>query len=376
MKVPLIKPDLPSLEEISEPLREVIASGKVTNFGRYMAMFEKEASNYLGVDTACVSSGTVGLILALQAAGLKPGEKIILPSFTFVATGQAVLYAGGEPIFAEVGEDFNLSLADLEFLLNKYADVTGVIPVHMFGIPTNTEEIQGLVEQIAKCRGKRIFVIYDAAHAFGSEVNGRKVGSFGDAEVFSFSVTKLLVSIEGGMVASRNIELIERVRKMRNYGIQENYNTYYPGLNAKMSEFHAIVGLYNLRRIRRLLEIRQCKADYYLRQLSRLTQFQIPKIPAGVTQTFKDFTILISKEKVEKRDTVMEFLADRGIETRAYFYPPLHKQDFFLCFADRELAFTEMLSRRVITLPFYTSITNAEMDYVVDTLCEAERSIL
>src|SRR6266436_81307 len=370
--VSLIKPDLPSLEDIEGPLREILENGKITNFGKYVNAFEEEASSYLGAEALTVSSGTVGLIFTLQALGLERGQKVIVPGFTFMATAQAVLYAGGIPVFAECEDDLTLSPADLAQLLDKHTDVGGVIATHIYGLPCRTDELQKLVDDYAQRQGRKVFLMYDAAHAFGSSVNGTRVGSFGAAEVFSLSVTKMLVSVEGGMVASRNSELIERIRKMRNYGIESNYNTYWPGMNGKMSEFHAIIGLHNLRRLDSLVAQRQQKARYFLDRIREQTNYETLPWPEEVTHTFKDFTVLVPDEKASQRDTVIAFLKEQGIETRAYFHPPVHEQEMFRQYSDRVLPRTESLSRRVITLPFYTSINEDEMDYVVEALERSE----
>lgn len=375
MHVPLIKADLPDLESIRGPVEEILKSGKITNFGKYVSAFEEEAGIYLGTRVATVSSGTLSLIMALQALGLERGQKVILPSFTFMATAQAVLYAGGVPIFSEIDDQLTLSPDDLRALLQKHSDASIVLPVHMYGLPCRIQEIERIVEEADATRRKPIAVVYDGAHAFGSSVNGRKVGSFGHAEVFSLSVTKMLVSVEGGLVSSRDPELIRRVRKMRNYGIEENYDARWPGLNGKMSEFHAIIGLYNLRRLDSLVAERQRKARRYLDRIAQRTRFGTLQPPAGATHTFKDFTILMPPDRAERRDRVMAFLKEKGVETRAYFDPPVHKQKFFEKYADRPLPKTESMARRVISLPFFTSITDEQMDYVVDALAEAERIV-
>jgi dTDP-4-amino-4,6-dideoxygalactose transaminase len=371
-RIPLIKPDLPHLEEVADSFREVLLNGKITNFGKYVTAFENEAAEYLGAETVTTSSGTMALLLTLQALGLKPGEKVILPSFTFMATGQAILYAGGIPVFAECEDDLTLSPTDLEQLLAKHDNVGAVIPVHTYGLPARTAEIEAVVADAGRRHGRKIAVMYDAAHAFGSSVGDRRVGTFGDAEVFSLSVTKMLVSVEGGMLASRNPELIRLVRKMRGYGIEANYDAQWPGLNGKMSEFHAIIGLYNLRRLGALMAERQKKARYYLDRVHEQTAFETFPWPEGVQHTFKDFTVLVPAGAADSRDAVMASLAEQGVETRAYFHPPVHQQGWFKRFADRPLPRTEDLASRVITLPFYTSMTEEEMDYVVAALAVAQ----
>jgi dTDP-4-amino-4,6-dideoxygalactose transaminase len=369
----LIKPDLPALAQIAPFLQEILENGRITNFGRYVTQFEEEVSADLQTPAVAVSSGTIGLILALHALGLQPGQKVILPSFTFVATAQAVVHAGGVPVFAEVGDDLTLSCADLDALLARHHDVAVVLPVHTYGLPCQVEAIQDVVDTAARRAGLPISILYDAAHAYGSAINGRRVGSFGDAEVFSLSVTKVLVSVEGGLVASQNPALLQRVRKMRNYGIESQYNAHWPGLNGKMSEFHAIVGLHNLRRIPDFIAERQRKARYYYEQMTAKTSFRTLVWPPGVIHTFKDFTVLVPPALEGRRDAVMRTLQARGVETRAYFSPPVHEQQFFRRYADRPLLRTEQFARQVITVPFYTTITEAEIDTVVRTLNETER---
>jgi dTDP-4-amino-4,6-dideoxygalactose transaminase len=319
-----------------------------------------------------VSSGTAGLILALQASGLQPGDKVILPSFTFMATAQAVLYADGIPLFADINHDLTLSTEDLETLLSRHDDVAVVLSVHTFGLPARTDEIQAVVDRAGQKRSRPISVLYDAAHAFGSARGNRRIGTFGESEIFSLSATKVLVSVEGGIVSSRDLSLIERIRYMRNYGMEAKYQASWPGLNGKMSEFHALIGLHNLRRLPELISERQWKARYYLNKIQAKTCYDVLRCPGDVTHTFKDFVVLLPQAQAHRRDEIMAFLKQRGIETRAYFDPPLHQQDFFRRFADRPLPHTEAAAQRVMSLPFYTTITETEIDYVVHCLAEAQ----
>ena len=374
--VPLIKPDLPTLDEVRAPFEEILSNGRITNFGKYVTQFESEAGAYLGASSVAVSSGTAGLIFAISGLGLAPREKVILPSFTFMATAQAVLYAGGQPLFAEVEDDLNISPSDLEQLLDRHPDVGAVIGVHVYGLPARAPELEAIVAAAARKRGKPIHLIFDAAHAFGASVDGRRVGSFGDAEVFSLSVTKVLVTVEGGLISTTHPDLVERLRCMRNYGIQAKYNAHFPGLNGKMSEFHAIVGLHNLRRLDQLMEARQQRGRAYAAKVHAQTPFRLTAWPSGVVHSLKDFTVLVPPQAGACRDQIIEFLAGRGVESRAYFSPPVHEQDFFRKYADRPLPRTEDLARRVITLPFFTTITEVEMDYVVEQLAEAGRRFI
>ncbi|NJO81768.1 MAG: DegT/DnrJ/EryC1/StrS family aminotransferase [Blastochloris sp.] len=368
--VPLIKPDLPPFAALEEGFREILENGQITNFGKYVRAFEESVTAFLGVETVTVSSGTAGLILALQAAGLQPGDKVIVPSFTFMATAQAVLYAGGIPVFAEIEPELTMAIDDLAHLLAQHPAATMVIPVHTFGLPAHTTELQNVVTDASQRYSRPISLIYDAAHAFGSARDGQCVGTFGDAEVFSLSATKVLVAVEGGLVSSRNPELIARIRHMRNYGIQARYNAGLPGLNGKMSEFHALVGLHNLPQIPAFLTQRAQTACYFRHQVQTRTPFELLPWPEGVTHTFKDFVVLVPRTYLEQRNEIMSCLKELGIETRAYFDPPLHRQQHFQGYVDRPLPRTDEAAQRVITLPFFTTMTEAQVDTVVDALAQ------
>jgi dTDP-4-amino-4,6-dideoxygalactose transaminase len=374
-RIPLTKPDLPPFHCVENSFREILGNGKITNFGKYVSQLEQEARVYLGTHVATVSSGTLGLVFTLQALGLQPGGKVILPSFSFMATAQAILYAGGVPVFAEIDDDLTISPSDIELLLAWHPETAILLPVHIFGLPCRVDEIEQLVQKFNEQRSRPIALLYDAAHAFGATINGRRIGTAGDAEVFSLSVTKALVCVEGGMVSSLNAGVIDRIRRMRNYGIEENYNAHWPGLNGKMSEFHAIIGLHNLRQLDRNLAVRAEKATYFTREIRQHTSFEVLETPPDVTHTFKDFTILVPRHLKAKRDLVSSLLGKWGIESRAYFCPPIHEQSYFRRFADRPLPKTEDLARRVITLPFFTTITLSEMDNIVAALARAERAL-
>jgi dTDP-4-amino-4,6-dideoxygalactose transaminase len=375
IRVPLCKPDLPDFALLEDEFRGVLESGRVSNFGKHVHALEEAAGAFLGAKAVTVSSGTAGLTIALQASGIGPGDKVILPSFTFTATAQAVLYAGGIPIFADINRDLTVSTEDLETLLSRHPDVAAVLAVHTFGLPAMSDEIQAVVHRAEQKRSKPISMLYDAAHAFGSARGTRRIGTFGGCEIFSLSATKVLVGVEGGIVSSRDAPLIERISRMRNYGMEANYQTRWPGLNGKMSEFHALIALHNLRRLPELIAKRQRKARYYLDRIQAETSCDVLPCPADVTHTFKDFVVLLPQAQAHRRDEIRAVLKQSGIETRAYFDPPLHRQDFFRRFADRPLPRTEAAAPRVMSLPFYTTITEAEMDYVVRCLAEAQGDV-
>lgn len=371
-RVPLITADLPDLDAVAPAFREMLASGRVTNFGPYLTRFEAAIGEYLGAEAVCLSSGTAGLILTLQALGVPRGSRVAIPSFSFVATAQAVLYAGCTPAFVEVGEDGNVDLDDFARVLHEGPDVRAAVLVHMYGLPVDADAVDRIVTAAAR-GGATIPVVYDAAHAFGSARAGRRVGSAGAAEVFSTSVTKVMTSVEGGVVATTRPGLADQLKRMRNYGIHSQYNARYPGLNAKMSEMHAAVGLANLARLDELMAARMRRAAFYARQVADQARSRVMLAPDDVVSTYKDFTVTVPADLAPHRDAIIADLAERGIETRAYFHPPIHEQDYFRPFIDRPLPATERLSRRVITLPFSSTISDEDMAWVAAALGDAER---
>lgn len=369
--MPLIKPDLPELDDISSAFRTALASGRITNFGPHLQEFERGVEEFVGRQAVALSSGTMALLFVLKGLGVGPGSRVALPSFTFVATAQAIEFAGAVPVFVEIGEDLTIDATDLSNVLAR-EQIDVVLGVHMYGLPCREDELRECIRN----SGQSAKLVFDGAHAFGSERAGRRVGGMGDAEIFSLSVTKVLVSVEGGLVATSDPDLAHRIRKMRNYGIEANYDAWYAGLNGKMSELHAIVGVANLRRLPELMKRRQERARYYRQRVVEETQFSLTSWPEEVVHTFKDFSVFLPEGREQLRPQLISWLEKRGIETRAYFYPPVHEQRFFRKYSTRPLPVTERLARSVLTLPFYTTITDDEIAYVVENVRVAQQEVL
>lgn len=375
MSVPLVRPDLPALAEIADEFSDILTTGRLSNFGPYATRFEDALSEALDAHALSLSSCSLGLVFALQALGVQPGQKVALPAFTFVATAQAALYAGATPVYVDVDPDFTISPEDLAAVLAADPEIAAVIGVHTYGLPAKVEAIAAVVTEASARAGRPIPVLYDAAHALGARIGERAVGTFGNAEVFSLSATKTLVAGEGGIIASRDEALIGRLRAMRNYGFAGGYNASEPGLNGKMSEFHAVIGLHNLGRLDELMATRAEKAATYADRIARETVFLPPPVRPGTSHTFKDFTILVPEEMADRRDAIVAYLKAHGIDVRTYFAPALHKQDSFARFATRPLPTTDDLAARVIAIPFFASLTPDEMDYVVEHLRRAPEAV-
>jgi len=373
--VPFVRPDLPDFDGMAGSFRDALDPSSSSAPGAYVEQLEEAVSGYLRVPVAAVSSGTIGLLFTLQALGLRIGQRVVLPSFCSAATAQAICYAGGLPTFAEIDASLTLDPDDLEQLLAHHDDVGAVVPAHTGGLPCQVNEIQHIVDAASRRRGRPIPVVYDAAHAFDASVDGRRVGTFGNAEIFSLSTSTAIAGVGGGLVATHNIGLVRRVRKMRNYGLDLGGVSYWPGLGASMSDLHAIVALASLEGLAERTAERRRNADTYAESITRATSCRLPSCSVTANRTFERFTILLPDELQWENNEILEWLEERGVHTTTDCSPPLHTHPYFRQFADRDLSVTEHISRRAITLPFFTSMSAREMEYVVAALVDAEHVV-
>lgn len=362
-RFPFMRPTLPDLKEVIEEYQAIYKNGLLTNSG-LVARLEGAVCERLGVKhCVAVSSCTSGLMMVLRALGLS-GE-VILPSFTFFATGHAILWNGLTPVFANSDLDtWNVSPADVERCITE--KTSAILGVHLYGNPCDVPALEGIA------RRYRLKLVFDAAHAFGSAYRGRPVGSFGDAEVFSLSPTKLLVAGEGGLVTTGDAKLAAAVRAMRNYGDVGSYNPEWLGLNARMAEFNAALALRGLPLMDAKVKRRNCIARLYTEILSCLPGVRFQKTRSHDTNTYKDYSILIAPEILGMtRDALANALLNDNIETRRYFHPPLHQQSLYSKFHDparSDLSQTEYLADGILSLPIYESLPDETVIAVAETL--------
>lgn len=316
-----IAPALPPLEDVLALYEPAYGQGMITNSG-IVARFEDAVAERLGVRHAvAVSSCTSGLMLVLRALGVT-GE-VVLPSFTFFATAHAGAWNGLEPVFAECDPE-TWTLCPLD-AARKITPRTGaIVGVHLYGNPC---DVDALAEVASRSRVKLIF---DAAHAFGSSCQGRPVGRFGEAEVFSLSPTKLLVTGEGGLIATNDAALARRLRAGRNYGDSGSYDPEVLGLNARMPEFNAALGLAGLPMVDAKLERHNRIAAEYTNILRTVEGVGFQAVRPGNVCAYKDYSIHIDAARCGiTRDGLRAALSVENIETRAYFFPAVHQQRLY-----------------------------------------------
>lgn len=363
--VPLCSPSLPNLEELAELLREPLETGMVTS-GRLTTELENKVRSYLGVDHAvAVSSCTSGLIVSLRAMDLPSGSEVVVPSFTFAATVQALIWNGLTPMFVDC-DPFTLTVdpAQVERALNPRT--AAIFAVNIFGLPPNIDALQETSHR------RSIPLVFDSAQGLGSRYRDRLSGGFGLWEVFSFSPTKVVSAIEGGIVTTNDGRIADRVRCMRDYGKgPDGQEMEYIGLSARMSELHAAVGVLNMDRADDYIAARSRLAKTYRDSLRDLPGISFQELPEDRSSSLNYFIIRIGPEARATRNSVIERLQSVGIQSKRYFFPPVHQQH---AFAARPHGLVDALpntvktSSEALALPFYAHMTDEEQERVVTEL--------
>ncbi|KAF0135211.1 MAG: DegT/DnrJ/EryC1/StrS aminotransferase [Candidatus Saganbacteria bacterium] len=346
--VPITLPTLPDPRLMFKKYKKIVDSRMITNAST-VKEFEEKAASYLKVKHAvALNSCTSGLMLIMKILNLN-GE-VILPSFTFHATAHAVVWNGLKPVFVDCDpKTYNIDPIQVEKAITP--NTSAILGVHLFGNPANVEEL----EKIAKKYNLRL--IFDAAHAFGSKRKKKNIGGFGDAESFSLSPTKLLTSGEGGIVATNNKELADKLKIARNYGDSGDYDCEFSGFNARMSEFNALMGVETLKMLEKNVQRRNNLVKSYKKSLSNIPGIEFQCVAPADRSTFKDFSIYIDENKFGmSRDKLHDALLAENITVKKYFYPPVHGQKAFkhLQTDGRSLANTVKITDRVISLPLYS----------------------
>jgi len=370
-RIQITKPPLPELPHLADRLATSLTTGILTK-GDQLAEFEAEVTNVLGVKYAVgVSSCTVGLTLSLAALKWKKGlklferKKVLIPSFTFLATATASCWAGLEPLFVDSNLDtYNMSVSDLE---KKHTDdVLAIVCTHVFGNPTGVEKI---LEFASK---KNLFVIFDAAHGFGILHKGKPIGGEGSASSFSLTPTKLLTSGEGGFVTTNDDDMAYKLRILREYGSSPGvHDTAYPGLNGRMSELHAILGRWGLTRLEDEAQNRCERVEIYKSALKDIPGITFQNIESGHRCSYKDMGIRIdSKLFGLTRDELHKVLTAENMECKKYFYPTVHKHTYFIGVPD-DCPNATKLSEEMLCPPLFGNMTNTQQASIISVIIEA-----
>ena len=335
--------------------------------GEHVEKFEKAFSNYLKSKQAlAVTNGTAALHLALLSMDVKSGDEVIVPSFTFVASSNCVLYVGANPIFVDIDpHTFNIDPQKIEKAISP--KTKAIIVVHYAGQPADLYPISDIAEKHG------LPIIEDAAEAHGTKYGNRMAGSIGLIGCFSFYPNKSMTTGEGGMVVTNDNLIAEKIRLLRSHGQDSRYHHITIGYNYRMTDIQAALGLAQLRKLDWILRKKEEAAKYYTELLSDVKGVQTPYVMQDVTHTYMFYTVKFLNKDV--RDSVMRHLNERGIETRIAF-PPVHLQPFYRSlygYKEGYLPVTEECARRVLSLPMYPHIRRKDQRFVVKAVLEEVR---
>ncbi len=362
--IQVTKPFLPPYEEYISKIKSIWETNWLTNNGPLHKELEEKIAYYLKVEKSTLfTNGHLALDIAIKSLGLT-GEVITTP-FTFASTTHAIVSNDLTPVFCDVNmDDFTIDTNKIEDLITE--KTSAIIPVHVFGYPCNVKAIERIAEKY------NLKVIYDAAHVFGVEIDGRGIGSFGDISMFSLHATKVYNSIEGGVLTYKNKELTSRLNMYKNFGIASQEEVEVIGLNAKMNEFQAAMGLVNLNYIDEQIEKRKQVAETYRDGLMKIPGISFMNDKVNIKHNYAYFPIIVD-EKIAgiDRNELYIKLKDYNIFTRKYFYPLITDFDCYKGkYKDSDLINAGYLSERVLTMPIYGDLEIEEVDMIVDTIKE------
>jgi perosamine synthetase len=361
-RIRLAKPDVGEAE--IDAVRQVFASGILTGAGPQNAAFEREfAARHRCAHAVTFSSGTTALAAMLLAEGIGPGDEVIVPSMTFIATATSVCHVGATPVFADIDpRSFNLDPDEIPRLVTRRT--RAVLTVHYAGQP-------GALDRLAKaCADHGLLLLEDAAQAAGAEFGGVPVGGFGKSAMFSFTPTKNITTGEGGIVVTGEAETADRLRLLRNHGQRRLYEHEIIGYNWRLTEIQAAIGRVQLRKLDAILERKRANAAWMSARLAEVPgQFGLtpPYQVPDASPTHMLYTCLVDYG----RDAVLRHLLRQGIEARVYF-PPAHLQPPFFG-GHRQLPVTEQVAARMISIPMHAQLTGAELDEIADAVEDAVR---
>ena len=357
------QPYLPPLAEFIPYLERIWANKILTNGGPFHAEFEAALCEYLGVPfISLFSNGTLGLITALQA--LRVTGEVITTPYSFVATAHSLLWHGNKPVFVDVEpRTLNLDPGKIEAAITP--QTTAIMPVHCYGNPCDVERIQ----QIADNYNLRI--IYDAAHAFGVRYNDLSLLNFGDLAVLSFHATKVFNTFEGGAIVCNDAKTKQRIDHLKNFGFVDELTVVAPGINAKMSEFNAALGLLQLRHMDRILQRRAEVDRAYRCGLDGLQGIRC--LPQGkqTVANYAYFPILVEPEFPLSRDALYQRLKDNGIHARRYFYPLISDFPMYRSMPSAQrsnLPVAASAADRVLCLPIFPAMDESTQVRIIELL--------
>ena len=358
-------------DEEKRAVLDVVSSGMLVNAsyegGNWVRSFEGKVKKLLGAKhVVAVNSGTAALHTALMALGVKAGDEVVIPAFTFVATANVVLACGAKPVFVDIKDDFNMDPTAFRRAITK--KTKAVIPVHIYGYPADMDEIR----EIAGARSVK--VVEDAAESLGATYKGTQTGRLSDAGCFSLYATKVVTSGEGGAISTDDDELADKLRLVRNHGQVHGYDTRHLGFNYRLPEMSAALASVQMDRLAGFLEARVNNARYLMDRVTSADGVEFTQNGTDRTHIFYLFTLHLRKN----RDRVLKALNGAGIGAAVYWHTPVHRAPLYakLGYGRKKLKRAEGAAGHVLSLPVYPGLTRTDLERVAAEFIRAARENL
>ena len=370
--IPISKPFL-SIEE-AQSAYDTVLSGWVTQ-GPRVEEFENEFAKLTGAKYAvAVSNCTTALHLSLIVAGVGRDDEVICPSLSYIATANSIRYVGAKPVFAEVANDYNLDVTDIESRITK--NTKAILLVHQMGMPADIDEVKNI------CERYKLELIEDAACAIGSSYKDEMIGSHSELVCFSFHPRKVITTGDGGMITTNRLDYYERLKKLRQHGMSVNdrvrhvskkviFEKYEElGYNYRLTDIQASVGIQQLKKLREIVEKRREIASLYNHAFKNIQCIELPKDNRDSVSNFQSYSVILKKSCPVKRNQLMQILLDCGISTRKGIMLA-HQEEAYTNFDFERLDRSEFLSNNSIILPLYVPMCKKDISYVIEMFSSA-----
>ena len=356
-KIFVTQSSMPTYDEFCDEIKDIWISKWLTNNGKKHELLTEKLKEYLDCKNLTLfNNGHMALYTAIKSLKLT-GEVITTP-FTFASTTHAIVQNDLVPIFCDIRKDnYTIDADKIEELITD--KTSAILAVHVYGNPCDVEKIQSIADKY------NLKVIYDAAHAFGVYHNGESIVNYGDISMISFHATKVFNTIEGGALIYNDDSLIQKLNELKNFGIVDPEHVSAPGMNCKMNEFQAAMGLCNLKHIDQEILKRKMVFKKYIENLKSIKGLKIPELHPGVKHNYSYFPVVIEDEYGISRDELFDLLEKNGIYSRKYFYPLISDYDCYKDVYDSNLTpVAKNMSNRVLTLPMYADLDLGDVDRI------------
>lgn len=364
-KIPIAKPEI-GIEEM-EAVKEVLESGMLVQ-GKKVKEFEDKFAEYIGVKHAiAVSNGTVALDVALKALNIGPGDEVITSAFSFVASGNCILFQNAKPVFADIDpKTFNIDASDVaEKITSK---TKAIIPIHIFGQPARMDPLK----EIANDKG--IALVEDAAQAHGAEYKGQKAGSIGTLGCFSFYATKNMMTGEGGIITTNDQKLADMMRLIRSHGEIKKYTHTVLGYNYRMTNLNGAIGVVQLKKLDKFNQKRIENAKLLSKGINGINGLTAPYVDSNVKHVFHQYVIRLETEYSMNRDEFSSYLSERGVGVAVHYPIPIYKQPLYqkLGYSQTKCPNTEDACMKVLSLPVHPGVDIKDIQHILTTVRDCQ----